>query len=545
MRRSLTLLVLLAAGCRKAPPPPAAIVDAGVDAHVAEAPKAWGAQILARSIAHPSFHWLDERELVLEMGMYFHTVDEKGVVARIGKLEDYARFLPENDDDLVGYDVEQSGESSRVSGSKARLFVKHIYPDHVMLWDGATWSKTVSAPPPPFIGRSTWLSDPKSEGVDAGSALLPADKSYRVFSRVRDGRVVWLPSPSEANQDIAIIDKDKKEVRHVRAIEPQRDAKGEAAFSCDNIPSLDETVWLSCEEHDPDWNERFKRKLHVVRLEGDAFREIALPEIAEGTTRASFAVDPAATLWFAENGASEVKLVRIPKSGVAEKLDIPQSPPGLARPFYTSLSVATRAKATGDSPYRSWALATIREPLTPDRMRSIDRIVPRPSGDVLVVARDPDAAKIVVRFARGAEPTPVDRIVLSGTRPDQRNEIRNTRPPRSWVGHCPQIFVIVKAEKLLAHEGELEQLLAKSKRTKRATPQMTIIEGTLGGKPVQGVAVVRTYPEIREDDVEALASRIIERFTTDPASPPDATCTLPVLTKVHKDWRPTSDDPAF
>jgi hypothetical protein len=147
---------------------------------------------------------------------------------------------------------------------------------------------------------------------------------------------------------------------------------------------------------------------------------------------------------------------------------------------------------------------------------TLDKVVdlwPAPGGSMLVLARELglDGALVLLR----AGGTTVTRQEVVGTEIDQLVDVRNTEEPTRWIGHCRAVFVALPTGR---DAGELSLLPITDGRW---------VEGRLHGKAVTGVVFAeRSYDE---DSFERVVAAFVERNTTNPTSPPEVTCTLPVL----------------
>jgi len=564
----LAAIAALGVACKK-PSPSAAVTAAGDGGSGGAKPLAsaappaprktgpFGAQILARLTSHPRIESADDGDVVLTSGVYGYTFDAEGMLARVGKPTDYATFFPDLDEDIGGYESTSLNVALRISGPKEKpYFSRQVFipeqQEDVWHWDGGAFVKVPELPKPGPASVANRANTPSWDNPNTSSSIsaegLPTTHRWYSAAKAKDGRTVWLGLREGHGEETVIVDAKGKVGPVVTPIAVQRDAKGEASASCSGLPAIDGNIYLRCVEYDPDYNDRFQRKSHAVRLEGDAWKEIPIPPLAKESSPNPFAVDVEGTLWFAEN-ASPPRMVRVPREGAAEMFELPHATIELSRPSYHSAPIPTRRKERGE-PLRYWSQATIRSTPSADtkfETRYVSQVLPRTNGDVIALASD-GHNELVLRFARGVQPLPTERVMLVGTAADQRNEVRNTRPPKTWIGHCAQIFVTLgqagsdgalDTAKIVAREPEIFGAVKKAHRANKAGPQAAIVEGRLQGKHVIGVAILRTYPDVREEDVESTASRIIERFTKDPSSPPDATCTLPVLEKLHKDYPAT------
>jgi hypothetical protein len=139
---------------------------------------------------------------------------------------------------------------------------------------------------------------------------------------------------------------------------------------------------------------------------------------------------------------------------------------------------------------------------------------------------------------------PLPDPIVVGSEDDQRNEVRNTRPVKAWVGHCAQLFVALAKQRadgsfapepVWSRERALGAVLEKVWGRKTiATPQGALVEGWLGGRRVAGVLVWRPLPNTSEALLEKSANAIAEDASSLTGTPSDITCTAPVLARATR-----------
>src|SRR5438270_9477069 len=105
---------------------------------------------------------------------------------------------------------------------------------------------------------------------------------------------------------------------------------------------------------------------------------------------------------------------------------------------------------------------------------------------------------------------------------DQRNEVRNARGVRTWVGHCPQLFVSL-GDRTWKSADEIRKAIGS------APGRVALVEGHLGAKHAAGVLIWRDVPDVKDTTIENAANALVKHFTDNPVAPPEVTCTVPVL----------------
>jgi hypothetical protein len=276
----------------------------------------------------------------------------------------------------------------------------------------------------------------------------------------------------------------------------------------------------------------------VHRLVGDRWERVRIDERLEKSMQTT-AVGPDGALWI---GLDDGKLLRISAKHVTDTFELPKADAKLGRASYwSSETYALPSSAKGDDlggAARRFEQVGVAPAAEPNPIARIEEIVPRADGEAWVVAAEtrPNGGTVVVHMGRPAI-APLPDALLVGTETDQRNEIRNSRPPIAWVGHCPQLFIALAKQRV---DGSLASEAMWSRETAIAatvnkvfgsrtssTPNAALVEGRLGGRRVAGVLVWRPAPEASQDLLEKNTRSIAAEIATGPVT--EITCTAPVL----------------
>src|SRR5262249_39090521 len=151
--------------------------------------------------------------------------------------------------------------------------------------------------------------------------------------------------------------------------------------------------------------------------------------------------------------------------------------------------------------YRTWTETTIRLESEVGPIKDIEEIIPRPGGRAWVRARDQHYKHHVLWVGPKA---PAARIAI-GSEIHQRNKGRHARGVRTWVGHCPQLFVSL-GDRTCKSTEEIRKAIG-------STPErVALVEGKLGGKHAAGVLLWRDAPETKDTTIEAAANALVKHF---------------------------------
>lgn len=509
-------LVTLLAGCPKSPPP-AAQKDAGTTAQPPRPPKAFQIDIVARTSKLARMHRAEDGKLFVDTGLWIYEAGPGGALRRLGDPAAYSPFVPALSDDMVGYEATavRHGRTLRVDGTRVVLQGFEAGKFRAYAWDGRAWiSEGVEADP---YERTPTIP------ADAGIVAPP---EYDEARALRDGRWVFLRN-GPTDLDEAYIVTPNGATVHQPLFESLSDGGALERSSCHFLSAEDGGAYVSCALFA---RGSYDRSEHVLRLEGDKWVRIDIPASNEPRF-GQLAVDTEGALWFAE-GTTPLAILRRTRDGAIEKFSLPRAEWSIARPFYGQDTIATESPRRGPD-YRLWRVGYIEE-APPADPAYLHEVIPLPNGDVWFAVSEHGSAQLFLRASRdGRAPEPI----AIGSPADQVNVLRNERPPREWVGHCPQVFVrlarakddaSLRVDELLADRAEIEKLAAP---LPDRIAETKIVTGTLGGEAVAGVIVMRSFPDAKEAVFEKVVRAIVDRFTTNPAAPPPVFCTLPVLTR--------------
>lgn len=548
-RRIVLALLLSTAGCngcRERPDRTASDASpSDVRAFDVAPPRAdlpWVGVIAARAVGPDlSLTPLKDDGILLRTGLYVHGIDGEARITRIGGPADYIPFLREGEDELAGWEPWFERESEVVSGTIARPFLRlQGKPPRTLAWNGSTWTKSQDQPPPEedYRFQSSIYDDPRIPRPKAVG--LPSGYTW-THPHVTKSAVVWIghERPADASDDTLVSRK-----KDVTATQPSAGAAGRlialpeelgdkrlASRSCSFLQSADEGSYIRCSSVDVDEH----HVLRYYKLEDQRWTPF---ELANGKDRELQVVDAEGALWYLQGGnGSPPHVMRIAKDGQTEEIDLPVPPSDLAAPWYS---------ANLDDPptpvERVWRSAVLVPKRAPVRMGWLHTITPRRSGDVWIVGRDSGDVRTgstLVRFVRGGSPG--SKPLLLPSEGDQRNAILNARGIRSWSGHCNTAFVPFPSHGgdggstgfYTEHAKEIDAAIAKMDGGKKKAPiQVALIEGTFEARRVVGAIFLRSEVEARLDVMEAAISRVMAIATTNPASPPTVTCSLPAVENV-------------
>jgi hypothetical protein len=262
-------------------------------------------------------------------------------------------------------------------------------------------------------------------------------------------------------------------------------------------------------------------------------------------------VDAEGAMWHVVGGMpGPTWLERKSRDGKVERLDPPSAPSELFAPFYRTSTVELAAESDGK--IKEWLSASIIAEKEAAKTGWIHTMIPLRSGDVWVIGRDSGDVRrgaTLVRYTRRGVPSTPPVLLRSAA--DERNEVHNARGVRRWAGHCVSVFVpfprpprgpdgavlAPSTEYYHQHQKEFDEAVARLDKKKHSPVEVSLVEGLLGGERVAGIVFLRSDPEADEATMEAVATRVAEIATPNPASPPATTCSLPALhklvTKLH------------
>jgi hypothetical protein len=495
MTRSLATLAMLllgaGAGCsvKALPFPAGAAEDAGAQAGELVARE-------ARRSAHVVAVSYDERTRleVLEDGvalftdLFVYRATDDGDLVRIGDGATYAAMLNRGDD-LAGYDVARA--ESVWYGVTGTVERPKLDGDLVArAWDGKAW---VTAPP----------RIPGDDATSRAGLEIPADAQVGDIRKLPDGRRAGLAS-FDGKPRLFLVDGGAGGAL-LPIDTPHQQCRFVTAYDRKNV---------ACR---PPWGSTERPTLH--RLGTAGLGRVALPAGVEGEHTLTVGDD--GSLWFADRA----EVLRFTPDERLERFALPAPDASLARARYASYPILTRSRPMGAAPVeaRVWETLVVLQapPIAP--AKEVDQIVPRPDGTAWIVAHDGKYTRLVMHVGR----RPTRAAIAIGSADDQRNEALGTRGVRTWVGHCPQLFVAVPHTDVWSRVEEVRDVvmpaLARDKNV--GAERGAVVEGRLGERHVAGVLLWRSTPKI----IEAAATALALHFTDNPAAPPTVTCTAPVL----------------
>jgi hypothetical protein len=556
LRRAAFFALLAAAGCgscrdkqsARGHESAASAADAMLEAKVAELP--WKGALVARVLGHDVLS-LDRLKdgLVLRSGLYVYRVKNDGALERFGGPSDYRPILPDEDQELAGYDARPvSLANAIVAGQATRPFL-HLpeRPGNALGWDGQAWKalSSDSAPAPEYSRQNAHFfyahpdAGPPKEG-------LPEAYAWLDHTVMKDGRVLWLgykDADDDSEFGVAVTQPGQKG-RLIPLPKDDAHAHETARPRCEIVDSADGETYLHCS-----WFNRAgygdDADASFLRLDGDGFTRVFAPALGDAGSmghlmpHAATAVDAEGALWVPQTDGGHVSLRRIGKDRVEQTFDLPSARSDFTAPSFAADEIATARKgASADTDYRQWTSVRIESAAAPSPLSGVFRILPR-SNDVWVIGREQQGSSVLYRFARSAtSPTPI--LIRSQT--DQQNEVRNSRGLRRWVGHCATVFVPFPSTSASADGGAdaffasrkaaIDGVVTKMDHPTKGRADVVVIEGMLADRRVSGVLFMRSVPEATEEAMEAAATRLGAIVTTNPASPPSITCSVPVLERL-------------
>ncbi len=499
MSKVALLAALFASGlavvaCKKSTvAPPDAGADAGAprpyagpfEAHVVARSLAWRTRLVARPNGIP----------VLDAGIFRYELTADGRAERIGDFASYVKQMPPDDDSLGGYDVQTPpGRFAFPTTSE----VEYEWPD----------VRAASEP---------WQEAHARDEIDA-----PAGIEGGEYRRAVDGTGILLARAPDGNAPVSVVaPRESKDGTLLRFpdLDPAR------GTDCKHMPSWQKAhVLCSSRSNDVDVTT-------VYRLVGDARAgKWERVRISDELTHERFmgVVGHDGTLWLGVRDG----IVRVATNGAVDTIMLPMADAKLARPYYF-----------GSESFALPGVAQINENEAPQEARRFER-VPRRDGEAWVIAVD-GSARVLVHLSRPAI-APLPDALPIGTETDQRNEIRNSRPPVVWVGHCAQLFIALAkqradgsfaSESVWSRETTIAAAMKKSLgkvSARTSVPNGALVEGLLGGRRVAGVLVWRGNPSVSEELLEKSVRALAEELTSVTGLPPDITCTAPVLERASK-----------
>lgn len=435
--------------------------------------------VIARSLSDTTtLATLEDGTVVIDTGVFVHRVEGEGAPALVGDRRAYEAFAPADD----GTPAVRSRARSFFGTKDAPMMSEGT--EAYAFADGK-WNKTKAR-----VGAT--LAMPyrvRERRRDTSTAVPPAGvraqpRMFRsTYRRYPDGTFVGLGRErASASIPVGLVIRPRS---HEETVVPLPDA--DERWSCEQAPSADGKAYVDCRAHDALSEER---RLYV--LDERTWARVTIPS---RDLEAPLAVAKDGSIWMGL--ADPARLVGRSPGGHVTTTILPKAPESLGRASY-------RAKPLG---------LNLPRPQM-QNVDDLDRIVdlaPTTGGAIIVLAREEgiDGALVVLRAGGSA----VDRPEVLGSEIDQLVAMRNAEEPKRWIGHCRAVFV-----PLAESAGSPAQ---------RDVGDGWFVRGHLRDRKVSGVIFTDdSYDEARfERDV----TYFVDTHTTNPASPPDVTCTLPIL----------------
>lgn len=519
-------VVVTSAGCRKTPASTTSSDGGADDASAPDANasiKPFTGPLEAHVVAHVSPYStrlvdMQNGKVVIDAGLFVYELVPGGTTRLLGDVASYAKQLPKDDDEIGGYDV-----APLPYMRKLELPPPFTTRDpHDVRGDEARYS---DADPSWSIGKE----------ID-----LPPGFEADQLARVADGRTIVVGRPSRDEPQVTLVAAKGSRSGKVVTIVDIGDAPN-GRIRCAHVASWG-SPHLYCEAS----NGSVLPTIH--RLAGDRWERVKRTEQAKSAI-ASVAVGYDDTLWL---GFRENEVMRITKAGAIDSITIPKSETKVVRATYhTSESYGAPAapgKPSADLDERAegarrWESMNIASDEISVEVERITQIVPQADGEAWVLG-DARGITVVAHLGRPAM-APIPAPITVGSPVDQRNEVRNTRPPKPWVGHCAQLFVPIAKQRpdgsfdaaaAWAKKEALRSLLEKVRAAapnRGERPQAALVEGTLHGRRAAGVLVWRYSPAASEEIMEKMANALGESQAKSAGLPPDITCSAPVLQRAE------------
>jgi hypothetical protein len=547
MQKAATFSILAAAalslaGCRKsaaveghadagdAGPSVKAIYTGPLEAHV----------VARASGRPPRLIELANGKVILDAGVYVFELTPDGRVVRLGDPASYVSQMPDGDDQLGGYGVAELVPYNRhIFGLKTGAVVIADAP-HRWSWNGTTWTKEPDGlgwlagdVRDPFDLRDVseaygrYPSDEWKSSVDLPPGFVPG-----VFRRAADGTGILLgyANDVEIQSPVSVVYPPGKRAGTVVRID---ELTGNRAH-CVPLPSWSAPL-LKCF--------RFEVGVDFYRLEAGRWQKLRdVPQLKDAMTASDVTastaviVGPDGSMWVGPDKSSKVR--RIGATGKVDDFAIPEVDSSITRASYIDYLeyVQTTGAPSNGLTQEPWEHVDIRQD-KPGPLQRIFEILPRPDGEAWVVAIEKDQAALVAHLGRPSIAPPPE-LVKIGSDVDQRNEVRDTRGQKSWVSHCPLLFVTLakqradgsfSPESVWAREHDIGDVVRKSSgATKIGRPNAALVEGRVAGHRVVGVLLWRSDFSVREDLLEKAAHAVIDDGAKN-GPPPDVSCSAPVL----------------
>lgn len=447
-------------------------------------------QIVARSLTDTAaLAVLEDGTVVLDTGVYVYRVPDAGAIELVGERSSYAPFLPADD----GTPLVRARARSFFGTKDAPMMLEY---GEAFALTNRVWTKTQVKPPAtPSVGQRM-----RGRRSESSTAILPADvqlepKMVRTsYRRYPSGLLVGIGTPfvtgAGSPMPTGLV---VKPGARAETLVPFPDAT--TSWKCELVSSADEKAYADCTTAGRAASS--ERRLYV--LDDRTWARVLLPS---RDLDAPIAVTKDGAVWM---GLGDPARLAVRANGRISYVTLPKPPQTLARASY----VARKSDNLLPYPQKNEV----------SELSTVADLAAARDGSLVVVAREEniDGGMIVLRVGtRGAPPVAFQQVV--GTEIDQLVDIRNGDEPKRWVGHCQAVFVQLPRGR---DAGELAL---------HPITHGTWVEGRLHDKTMTGI--VFTDGKASGEDFERVISAFVERSTTNPASPPEVTCTLPVLDDV-------------
>ncbi|MBX3187605.1 MAG: hypothetical protein KF819_11345 [Labilithrix sp.] len=469
---------------------------------------------------------LHDGKVIVDAGIFVYDVTPDGGLRLVGEPGMYA--LVRDDENLGGYDVSRYPQGRTFLGSTSdelRLLTSNDHGEAINLaWAKGAWAKAPAPALPQGLTARTLRDDGPGKPVDVSLPGGIVEASWTIAS---NGDRVALGRREPSGPPVSAIARAGANDAKLVAIDlPIDDGR---RTSCEAIASWS-APHVACHTIEG------TSKHYVLRLDGDRWTLVKGGGLGEEPppSKLEAAVGPDGSLWFS---FADDKITRLTRHGKALSFELPRADASLTPAAYES---GEEIVSQGNFEYKRWEFVAVHEQPA-SAVDEVRQIVPVRDGEVLVLARERGASAHVLIHLRkpsgdiGALPDPI----AIGTDTDQRVAIQNAKPVRTWVGHCPQLFVTLEkqradgsssADRVFAREKEIaEAVKALGGRDVRFAPTAAIVQGRLGDRQVGGVLLWRALPDAKEELLEKTARGLADRFAESPASPPAISCTAPVL----------------
>ncbi len=514
-------------GCKRSADPARPVSDAAAEAEAAVPARAVHLAARARS-RHTSLRRVGH-SVALEAGLFVYVPDADGALRRAGSLGAYSVFLPESDEDLVGYQAASPQTVLVVPQNTGSLTVATYARDFYELRE----ETFVRAEKPPELAPEHIATEEHLVSVLGipPPIDLPDDVFGNLFRGVPGGSFVAVAHDRKDQHPRTYVQASGESAPHELPLELPYADRDDAR--CSPVPSSTKDIVLTCDS----WKKQDHEERVTLRLQANRWERVPLAG-DRGKEPRAMAVAEDGAIWSAREpspSGPNLEILRTARDGTSERFVLPRPENLPPQPTYASGETLVKTKK-GEN-YRRWATLSIHLEADGGDHRWTTAIAPT-GGDAWVLVQEAHGAVTLYRIGSGNAQAPM----LIGSEEDQQNEVRNARGVRRWIGHCPQVFVTLASAPVgqplpvdaWSKREMLANLVGKAMGKKAEYLQRAALtEGRLGDRRAFGVLLWRAVPEVGEAGMEAAAHAIIEAFTDNPVSPPEASCTAPVLERAE------------